>query len=87
MIAPIDEALAADPEILRGALVYDKVVGKAAAKKHIAAGVRKIVTGILAEGAKAMLEKAGVEVLAAETVPKILNRDRTGACPLDAAIP
>ena len=86
LTAPIDEALASDPELLRGAVVMDKVVGKAAAKKHIAAGVRRLFTCVCAEKAKAMLEKAGVEVTADEIVPKILNRDRTGECPLDAAV-
>ena len=84
MIEPFAEAEKAEAGMLRGALVYDKVVGKAAAKKHIAAGVRKVITPVIAKKAKRMLEAAGVEVEAGEIVEKILNRDRTGECPLDA---
>lgn len=85
MIAPIKAAAAEKGEILRGAVVADKVVGKAAAKMHAEAGVRKIVTPLVSEPAKRYLESRGIAVLADEVVPMILNRDRTGQCPLDAA--
>ena len=85
MIAPIRAALAKDAGMLDGAVVADKVVGKAAAKMHAEAGVRRIVTPIVAAGAKAWLEARGITVDAAEVVPMILNRDRTAECPLDLA--
>lgn len=84
MVAPIKAVLADDPELLRGAVVADKVVGKAAAKLHFDAGVRKVVTPVIAEKAKLFLEAHGIAVEAAEVVPKILNRDRTAECPLDS---
>ena len=86
MVAPIKAALAENPDLLRGAIVADKVVGKAAAKMHIEAGVRKVVTPVVAEKAKTMLETAGIAVEAETTVPMILNRERTGECPLDASM-
>lgn len=85
MIAPVREALAKDPEILRGAIVLDKVVGRAAAELHINGGAKKVVTPVVSEKAKAALEKAGVDLVADLVVPMILNRDRTGECPMDAA--
>lgn len=85
MIAPIKAACAEKGEILRGSVVADKIVGKAAAKLHAEAGVRKIVTPIVSEPAKRYLESRGIVVFADEVVPMILNRDRTGQCPLDAA--
>ena len=84
MIAPIESVLASNAGLLDGAVVADKVVGKAAAKLHAEAGVRKIVTPLVAEKAKLWLEARGIVVDAAEVVPKILNRDRTSECPLDA---
>jgi hypothetical protein len=33
-----------------------------------------------------MLEKAGVQVTAAEEVEMILNRDQTGQCPMDQSL-
>jgi len=84
MIVPIKTVLAQDKELLRGAIVADKVIGKAAAKLHAEAGVRKIITPLIAAPAKTWLEARGIVVDAGEVVEKILNRDRTGECPLDA---
>lgn len=85
MIAPVKEAIAEKGGLLKGAIVADKVVGKAAAKLHAEAGVRKIVTPLIAAPAKTWLESRGIAVDAGEVVPMILNRDRTGQCPMDAA--
>ena len=85
MIEPIKAALSEKGDLLKGAIVADKVVGKAAAKMHAEAGVRKIVTLLIAAPAKAWLESRGIAVDAGEVVEKILNRDRTGECPLDSA--
>ena len=80
MTEPIQQA----KDVLSGSIVADKVVGLHAAKLHAAAGVRKILTLVIAEKAKAYLEAKGIPVEAETVVPKILNRDRTGECPLDA---
>lgn len=85
MIAPIKEAIAEKGDILRGAIVADKVVGKAAAKLHAQAGVRKVVAPVVSDPAKRYLESRGIIVEAGEVVPMILNRERTGQCPMDAA--
>jgi hypothetical protein len=37
-------------------------------------------------GAKALLEKNGVEAGAGETVETIINRDKTGMCPMESAV-
>ena len=84
MLEPVKAALTEDGDLLRGAIVADKVVGLAAAKMHLDHGVRKVITRVISAPAKALLEKASIIVEANEIVPKILNRDRTGECPLDA---
>lgn len=33
-----------------------------------------------------MLEKAGIQVFASEEVEMILNRDKTGQCPMDQSL-
>lgn len=74
------------PERLRGAVVADKLIGKAAAALMITGGVKEVHTNLICTPAREMLEKAGVQVLAAQEVEMILNRDKTGQCPMDRRI-
>ncbi len=71
------------PERLKGAVVADKMVGKAAAALMIAGGVREVHTNLICTEARKLFEQAGVSVFAKEEVPMILNRDRSGQCPID----
>ena len=43
-------------------------------------------TNLISTPARELLEKAGIRVFAREEVPAILNRDRSGMCPMDARI-
>ena len=74
------------PERLRGAVVADKLIGKAAAALMITGGVKEVHTNLICTPAREMLEKAGVRVSAAQEVEMILNRDKTGQCPMDRRI-
>lgn len=75
-----------EPDRLQGAIVADKMVGKAAAALMISAGVAEIYTNLICTPAKELLHDAGVAVHAAEEVPQILNRDRSGQCPIDSRL-
>lgn len=83
-IAPALEML--DAGKLKGALVADKIVGRAAAAIFVAGGVKKVYASVMSGGAKALLEKNGVEAGAGETVETIINRDKTGMCPMESAV-
>jgi len=48
--------------------------------------VKQVHTNLISTPAREMLEKAGVQVTAAEEVEMILNRDRTGQCPMDQSL-
>ena len=74
------------PERLRGAVVADKMIGKAAAALMIEGGVKAVYTNLICTPARELLEQAGVKVVAAEEVPMILNRDRSGQCPIDSRL-
>ena len=74
------------PERLRGAVVADKMIGKAAAALMIEGGVQAVYTNLICTPARELLEQAGVKVVAAEEVPMILNRDRSGQCPIDSRL-
>ena len=78
--------LGEQPDRLRGAVVADKMIGKAAAALMITGGVKAVYTNLICTPARKMLEQAGVKVVAAEEVPMILNRDRSGQCPIDSRL-
>ena len=71
---------------LAGAFVADKVIGRAAAAICIAGGARKVVSPLMSEDAVALLAAHGVAHEADETVAAILNRDRSGGCPIEAKV-
>ena len=75
-----------EPERLRGAIVADKLVGKAAAAIMAAGGVKEVHTNLISTPARELLEREGIVVAASEEVPRILNRDRSDMCPIDAQI-
>ena len=66
--------------------VADKMIGKAAAALMAVGGVKQVHTNLISTPAREMLEKAGVQVTAAEEVEMILNRDQTGQCPMDQSL-
>lgn len=75
-----------DPKRLKGAVVADKIIGKAAAALMIAGGVKEVYTNTICTSARELFENAGVVVKAREEVPMILNRDQTGQCPIDSRL-
>lgn len=78
--------LAEQPERLNGAIVADKLIGKAAAAIMAAGGVVEVHTNLICTAGRELLEKEGIKVFAREEVPQILNRDRSGQCPFDAQL-
>ena len=74
------------PEILRGADVADKVIGKAAALLFAYGGVRSVWAARMSEAARDFLQAAGIIIDYDELVPAILNRDGTGLCPMEQKV-
>jgi len=72
-----------DPDILRGAEVADRVIGKAAALLFAYGGVRSVWAARMSEAARDFLRAAGILFDYDELVPTILNRDGTGLCPME----
>ena len=75
-----------EPLRLQGAVVADKMIGKAAAALMTVGGVKQVYTNIISTPAREMLEKAGIQVSAVQEVEKILNRDQTDQCPMDKSL-
>lgn len=80
------ELLSAEPERLRGAIVADKIIGKAAAALMATGGVQEVHTNVICTPARELLEQEGIKVFAREEVEKILNKDKTHMCPIDSQL-
>lgn len=71
---------------LKGALVVDKVIGRAAAAILVAGGAKKVHALLMSEEAKTFLTAKGLEATTEKLVPKILNRDLSAGCPMESAV-
>ena len=84
-VADLYDIYNAMPEVLEGAQVADKVIGKGAAALLALGKVAAVHGDVVSTPALALLRKAGVKVEAGEEVPYIVNREGTGRCPLETA--
>lgn len=80
------QLISEQPERLNGAVVADKIIGKAAAAIMVTGGVKEVHTNIICTPAKELFEHHGILVFATEEVPMILNRDQSSMCPIDTRI-
>ncbi len=71
------------PETLKGALIADKAVGKAAAACMVVAGVKHVHADVMSEPALALLQHHGVEAEYGTLVNHIINRTGDGWCPME----
>lgn len=63
----------------------DRVVGKGAAMLYCLLGVRQVYGQVVSMAAVRVLRKNGVEVYWDTLAESILNRSKTGLCPIEAA--
>lgn len=76
--------LKTEPDFLRGAFIADKVIGKAAAAlMALGGGVDEVFARVISSPARELLERSGIKVDCLSEVPHIINRTRTGWCPLE----
>ena len=75
--------LAEEPELLDGAFVADKVGGKGAAALMILGGGGELHADVVSRPALELLAAAPVHVSYTLEVPYIVNRTRTGQCPVE----
>ena len=68
---------------MRGAMVFDKVVGRAAALLIVYGGVKKVLTPLISHGALAVLKRGGAKIEYQKIVKNILNRTGDDLCPME----
>jgi len=71
---------------LSGAVVTDKIVGKAAAAIFVLGGAASVYGATMSLSAKDFLESRGIAAEYGEIVDVIKNRDNTGICPIEQSI-
>lgn len=85
-IAPIMQVLSENPELLRDAYVEDRVIGRAAALLLIYGQIRALYAELISEYAVEVLAKTKMEVRYERIVPSIMNRNKTGMCPMEETV-
>lgn len=73
------------PNILKGSIIADKAVGKAAAAIMAAGGAKAVYTPLISKPGLKMLQDNGVNIVYDTAVDNILNASRTGLCPMEVA--
>ena len=82
-VKDLHRLLMQEPEILSGASLADKVVGKGAAALMIAGEVAWVYADVISQAAMELFEQSQVEVQYGEIVPNIINRAGTDICPVE----
>ena len=82
-VADLFALLKTDPDFMKGASIADKVIGKGAAALMILGGVTQVYTHRISESALSLFQTTGIDVEYKELVPFIMNRDRSGWCPVE----
>ncbi len=82
-VADLYYLLKHDAEFIKGASIADKVIGKAAAALMILGGIKQVYADVISQPALTLLQKYQTEVSYAQKVPHIINREKTGWCPLE----
>lgn len=71
------------PEIMAGAFIADKVIGKGAAALMILGGVEDIYADIISNNAIKLLQDCKIMHSFAKSVSHIINRAGDGVCPIE----
>lgn len=82
-IADLFITLKNEPGTLQGAMVADKVVGKAAAALMVLGGVSRVYADVMSTPALALLRRHGITAECATETDHIVNRSGTGWCPME----
>ncbi len=84
-VAPLIEFLESKKDF-NGFYVADKIVGLGAAHLYVLLKVKAIWANVISSPAKELLVKNGIDVYCDSEVKYIINRDKTGVCPIESAV-
>lgn len=82
-IKPLLSLYLNSPQSINGAVVYDKVIGKAAAAILCLGKAKEVHAHLISKGAKELLSSHGISSDGEVEVERIFNHDRTDICPME----
>lgn len=82
-VADLHELHEKEPQMLKGANIADKVVGKGAAAIMVAGGVKEVYADVISIPALKLLSGNGITVEYNQLSENIRNRTNTGICPVE----
>ena len=85
-VRPIMNLLDTKPELLRGAVVVDKIIGKAAALLLDLGGARRVYGELISVRARDYLQAHSMRPSYGRCIDVISNRTGDGICPLERAV-
>lgn len=85
-VSPLLTLYETRPGDMAGAVVVDKVVGRAAAAIAICGKARHVHGEVMSEDAVKFLHAHDISTSGTLLVPRILNRKRDGLCPLEQSV-
>lgn len=85
-VSPLLKLYDTKKELMAGATVVDKVIGRAAAFIVIKGKAKAVYGKIMSEDAKELLAQYDIKATHDLLVPRILNRKRDGLCPLEDSV-
>lgn len=85
-VKPLLAAYEQTPELLHGAVLADKIIGKAAAMIAVLGGVRQVFALTMSTAAQEYLAAHAIPFACDRTVEMIRNRTGDGLCPLEQSV-
>lgn len=85
-ISPILDIYRQYPDKMKDSVLVDKVIGKAAAMVAICGRVKYVHAELICDSAVEILQKNNIKVTYTLRVKDILNRRRTGLCPMEQTV-
>ncbi|MBR5333913.1 MAG: DUF1893 domain-containing protein [Alistipes sp.] len=82
-VKDLHNLLTTEPEVLNGAMLADKVVGKGAAALMVAGGVEWVYAEVISQYALELLTKNNITTEYGGVVTNIINRTGTDICPVE----
>lgn len=71
---------------LKDGYAADKVVGKAAAYLYVLLEIKAVYAGVISKPAYEVFQKYNIEIHYDSMVDAIINRNKTGYCPMETAV-
>lgn len=85
-VKPLLAAYEQKPGLLQGAVLADKIIGKAAAMIAVLGGVRQVFALTMSTAARDYLSAHGIPSCCDHEVEMIYNRTGDGLCPLEQSV-